>query len=358
MKPILLILTGGTICSFGDNENVNRDVDVKKAKRLIIENFENSSSPYRDTEFQVKYILDTLSENMTAARWNTLKEYLKTVDFDSYQGVIMAHGTDTLAYTACFMSLIMSQVDIPVCIVSSQLPLNDKNANGNRNFSMAVSLIRQGIPAGVYVPYENMNGEMYIHMGAHLMQCENYLDDFYSYDAVMADETEAAEYIKKISRKKNVSDGKREKNPAENVDLKKIQEISSCVLYIKPYVGLDYSMYRIDNKIKAVVHGLYHSCTACVERRTKEEKYTSASILYLLESCKRFNIPVIAEPCHENVNIYVSGNDMIEAGAIPVYGMTSEMVYVKTLLGCAMGMEKESLTDFLRTDICGEIIIR
>lgn len=356
MKPILLILTGGTICSFGDSQNVNRDVNVEKAKRLIIENFENSSSAYTDTEFQVKYILDTLSENMTTAKWNTLTEYLKTVDFDSYQGVIMAHGTDTLAYTACFMSLIMSGVDIPVCIVSSQLPLNEKYANGNRNFSMAVSLIRQGIPAGVYVPYANMNGEMYVHMGAHLLQCENYLDDFYSYDAVMVNETKAAEYIKKISEKKNA--GQRKTKQSFNIDLKRLSEISSCVLYIKPYVGLDYSMYKIDNKIKAVVHGLYHSCTACVERQTKEQEYTSASILYLIEKCSSLNIPVIAEPCREDVNLYVSGNDMTEAGAIPVYGMTSEMVYVKTLVGCAMNLEKESLTDFLRTNICGEIIIK
>ena len=49
MKPILLILTGGTICSFGDSENANRDVNMGEAKRLILENFEKSSSPYRDT---------------------------------------------------------------------------------------------------------------------------------------------------------------------------------------------------------------------------------------------------------------------------------------------------------------------
>lgn len=351
MKPILLILTGGTICSFGDSENANRDVNMAKAKRLIIENFEKSSSNYKDTEFEVKNILDTLSENMTTAKWNILMEYFKTVDFDSYQGVIMTHGTDTLAYTSCFMSLIMSEINIPVCIVSSQLPLDNKEANGNRNFSMAVDLIRQGIPAGVYVPYENMNGEMYIHKGSHLMQCENYLNDFYSYDAALVKEAGVTKYIKNIENSSRITN-----NQNHNTDLKNISEILSCVLYIKPYVGLDYSMYKIDNSIKAVVHGLYHSCTACVERQTKEQEYTSASILYLIDKCRNQNIPVIVEPCQEDVNMYVSGNDMTEAGAIPVYGMTSEMVYVKTLIGCAMNLNRDNLVDFLRTDICGEIL--
>lgn len=390
MKPILLILTGGTICSFGDSRNLNRDVDMSKAKRLIIENFEKSSSAYKDTEFEVKLILDTLSENMTAAKWNTLKDYLKTVDFDRYQGVIMAHGTDTLAYTACFMSLIMSDKNIPVCMVSSQLPLNEEKANGNRNFSMAVNMIRQGIPAGVYVPYENMNGEMYIHKGAHLMQCADYLDDFYSSDCVRVNELNVGEYIKEVKAKKDIqdnnqgdgkfdsprgsysdgknnsqrysySDGQGESHGAgygnnfgEKVDLEKISKITGCVLYIKPYVGLDYSVYKIDNKIKAVVHGLYHSCTACVERSDKEQPYTQASILYLLDKCREHNIPVIVEPCHEDANTYVSGNDMTEAGAVPVYGMTSEMAYVKTLVGCAMGLENEELISFLKADVCGE----
>ena len=350
MKPILLILTGGTICSFGDSENANRDVDIVKARRLIIENFRSSSSPYKDTEFEIKNILDTLSENMTTAKWSLLMEYLKTIDFDSYDGVIITHGTDTLAYTSCFISIIMSDKDIPVFIVSSQLPLDNEQANGNRNFSMAVELIRQGIPAGIYVPYANMNGEMYIHRGSHLMQCENYIDDFYSYDSALVNETESAEYIKNI---------KESKTPVNNQEfseaLKNISEISNSVLYIKPYVGLDYSIYKIDSRIKAVVHGLYHSGTACVER-LKEQEYTETSILYLLDKCRSKNIPVIVEPCDENVNMYVTGNDMTEAGAIPVYGMTSEMVYVKTLIGCAMSLEKDSLTDFIRTDICGEII--
>lgn len=351
MKPILLILTGGTICSFGDSENANRDVNMGEAKRLILENFEKSSSPYRDTKFEVNYILDTLSENMTAVRWNILLEYLRTVDFDRYQGVIMAHGTDTLAYTSSFMSLIMSGRDIPVCIVSSQLPLDVNGANGNKNFSMAVELIRQGIPAGVYVPYENMNGKMYIHKGCHLMQCENYLDDFYSYDAFLVNEREAEEYVKNVKNNGIPAAGQGYREA-----LSSISEISGCVLYIKPYVGLDYSVYNIDNGIKAVVHGLYHSCTACVERQNKEQEYTSASILYLLDKCRSRNIPVIAEPCREDINMYASGNDMTEAGAVPVYGMTSEMVYVKTLAGCAMELNGDRLTEFLRTDICGEML--
>ncbi len=36
--------------------------------------------------------------------------------------------------------------------------------------------------------------------------------------------------------------------------------------------------------------------------------------------------------------------------------MTSEMVYVKTLAGCAMELKGDRLTEFLRTDICGEML--
>ena len=53
MDKILLVLTGGTICSFGDDENKNRDVDITKANRLIIENFRQSGSKYSAQEFDV-----------------------------------------------------------------------------------------------------------------------------------------------------------------------------------------------------------------------------------------------------------------------------------------------------------------
>ena len=101
---ILLLLTGGTICSFGDEQGNRRDVDIQKAKALLLQYFEESDSPCAHQKFEVVTVLNTLSENMTIPKWNELLRFLKKCDFSQYRGIVIAHGTDTMAYTAAALS--------------------------------------------------------------------------------------------------------------------------------------------------------------------------------------------------------------------------------------------------------------
>ena len=143
---ILLILTGGTICSFAD-EHGERQSDVAQAEALIVKHFRESDSALQGEDavsFECHRPLDVLSENMTVAHWNTLIDDLKRCDFSCYDGVILLHGTDTLAYTACLLSLLLEGTPIPVMLVSAQLPIDMPDSNGNHNFRRAVELIAGG----------------------------------------------------------------------------------------------------------------------------------------------------------------------------------------------------------------------
>ena len=95
-NSILVILTGGTICS-STNEKGQRYSDAGNVK--IIEAFKKSHSPFADkVHFETMTPTDILSENMTLDAWNTLITTLRDqIDWSHYSGVIMLHGTDTLA---------------------------------------------------------------------------------------------------------------------------------------------------------------------------------------------------------------------------------------------------------------------
>ena len=83
---ILLVLTGGTICSFADS-NGERASKTEKAQALIVENFRNGNSLYRSEEcvkFTPCFLLDILSENMTLTHLNTLISGLKKQDFSYF----------------------------------------------------------------------------------------------------------------------------------------------------------------------------------------------------------------------------------------------------------------------------------
>ena len=341
MKKILVILTGGTICSH-ENSDGERTADAQNAKYRIISNFRKSSSPYKDAEFDFLMPLDILSENMTIATWNTLLDTFRENDFESYEGIIILHGTDTLAYTSSLLSLMLTHLDIPVILVSSQLPVNYEDANGNANFRAGVELILNGISSNVYAVYRNSDGETYVHFGSSLLQCKNHSDDFFSPCSL------------KIT---DCSNAKLEGTPfrTKNNLLKDLTELKPCVLNITPYVGINYDSFNLKN-FSAVVHGTYHTQAVCVERSKKQGSFTNYSILSFAERCRKEGVKLFLAPCSENAFSYESTGDALENGILPINGMTNEMAYVKTLVGCSINLEKDKLIEFINTDINGEIV--
>ncbi len=353
---ILIILTGGTICSFADKAG-KRDSDVERAHTLIERNFRASGSRYSSEEcvtFDKEKPLDILSENMTTGNWNILISKMRTYDYSKYDGVIILHGTDTLAYTGALLSILMAGTKIPVFLVSSQLPPDDEKANGNANFRAAAELIINGIEPNIYAVYRNTEtdglGEtqrMYIHYCSHLLQCANRSENFYSPD------------MAEVSQENAVFEGK--SSGGERMYLYHDFELSPCVLRIIPYVGIDYEHYCMKG-VKAILHGTYHSSTMAVTPYKDDEskRYTSQAILSLKKRCDECKppIPLFLEHCHRDAYNYISTGIILKCGAIPVWTMTSEMTYVKLLVGCALGYEGEKLNEFMNREINDEFVYR
>ena len=329
MKDILLILTGGTICSV-ENEDGKRQSDAESAKYKITSRFEKSDSPFRCVKFDTKMPIDTLSENMTFDKLTLLLDELRKIDSDKYSGIIILHGTDTLAYTACLLSLVMSEKNLPVCLVSSHSPIDSMGTNANINFRTAVELIMNGLKPNVYAVYQNSDGKTYVHFGSQLLQCGNYSNDFYSKDMIAVDSIET------------VCAESQAFETARNL-LSEINELNSKVLLINPYIGLDYNSINL-NDVSAIVHTTYHSQTVCVDG-------DSNSFAEFAKRCKKEGVSLILTPCDKKAYSYVSTASALKNDVISVSGMTNEMVYVKTVVGCSLGYKGNELNEFLNTSI-------
>ena len=157
MKEILIIPVGGTICTSLSSEGTLK-IDGK-AGSLLVESYLKSDSPYvGDVNFTLAENLYILSENMTIEKWNLIIEtYRKHSSCKEYDGVILAHGTDSLAYSAALFSVILENTKMPVFFVSSNERLESARANGNDNFRCAVECIAGNITPDVYVPYKNLS---------------------------------------------------------------------------------------------------------------------------------------------------------------------------------------------------------
>jgi len=349
-KKILLILTGGTICSF-TNENGEQASDTQKAQALIVENFRKSDSKYRGEEyvqFTTVSPLNVLSENMTALHWDELIRAMRSYDFTQYDGATLLHGTDTLAYTASLLALVLAGLSIPVMLVSSQLALYLPDANGNANFKAAVELIVNGIQPNVYVVYRNdaENGSqktLYVHYAAHLLQCANRSNNFYSRDMTPVSSVNAV-----FAGMKSPEQEPLFKNEAFRLH-------SANILKIQPYIGLDYSAFSLDG-IDAVVHGTYHSGTVATDPSFAEKDCSNHSILFLHNRCKTQKppIPLFIEPYDKTV--YETTGEALRNGIVPIENLTSEMAYIKVWVGCASGLRGDALCHYLKTNINNEFL--
>ncbi len=111
---ILVILTGGTIGSFSEN-NVLNTTD-SSAYEIINKYREKYNS---DVEFEVIQPFSILSENFTLETFNKLAETLNKTDFNAYDGIIITHGSDTVSYTSAFISMLFADRECPIVFVAS-----------------------------------------------------------------------------------------------------------------------------------------------------------------------------------------------------------------------------------------------
>ena len=335
---ILLIMTGGTICSRMTGTTL--DSDTGYAVPLLVDRLKNDGF---EAEFEVVQIMNTLSENMTPRRYDLLLDYFRSLgarELSSYSGVIIAHGTDTLAYTSSLIAVALAGFELPVFIVSSNHTLDRPEANGHANFRAACELIKPRFGRGVYVPYRNSDGIVYLHRGAQLMQCANFSSDFFSRDMLPFTNTRPYE------------------SDCAEMPLIRMKRPLGSVLMLTPYVGLDYSKISIDG-IGAVLQRSYHSYTACVDR-LPDGSASEYSALGLLTRCNDAGIGFWLGGVPETEGLtsgtYSTTAELIQAGARPVLALTDETAYAKLMVACSIGLGIDETDEFLRRELAGEKI--
>ncbi len=304
---ILVITTGGTIGS----TTIDGVIDVSAdAKLKVIEKYrEMSGVNSDDIDFEVVSVLNILSENITHSDYLTLIDIIRSYDFESYSGVIMTHGSDTLAYTASLMSLIWDR-DIPLVLVAAHRPVDNEYSNAVANFECAVELIRSKANS-VLVPYRNADKVTYIHYADRLLESEMFSDDFVS-----------------LSEPYGVYDGTKIKvicSNHERLVLSTLKPALNRVLQIQPYPLLDYS--RIDiSGVDAVLHRVYHAGTACSGGDSEH------SVLEFIRRCNECGVPFYVCGVSSDKKSYQSLAQMVEAGAQIMYDTTPALAYMKLLL--------------------------
>ena len=113
MKQIAVLFTGGTI---GSRRLDEHRVNLGTAPYTLLTQHEEEC-PQSGVTFLTGEPLHLLSENMHPQHWVAMERAVRTLPLDTLSGVVLTHGTDTLAYSAAALSLLLSDLSIPVLLV-------------------------------------------------------------------------------------------------------------------------------------------------------------------------------------------------------------------------------------------------
>ncbi len=173
---ILVVVTGGTIGSKVTGDWIAPD---ETQPFRVIENYV-AKHPDTDVHFRTCTPFITLSEQISHDHLNTLIDCIHENMSEDIGGVIITHGTDTLPYTAAGLGFVFAKSKLPIVLVSSNYPLDDKRANGNFNFAAAVSFIRSRSGRGVFVSNRNADNVTRLHRATRLLKHRETDDAVYS----------------------------------------------------------------------------------------------------------------------------------------------------------------------------------
>lgn len=337
MDKILLIFTGGTIGSASVSGIINTD---DNAQFLLLNLFKEQYAAHDQVELEIRRPLQILSENLQPVVWGRLIRSIEAEDLSLYTGIIVLHGTDTLAFTAAALALYFNHLPIPLLLVSSNYPLLHAEANGLPNFICAVDYIRQRQRPGVFVSYKNPGQEQIVHIATRLTSSLQLSGDFFSAQGLVYMHYHDGRFVPGM----NIV-----LNEGEKVGLR--ADFRRRVLLIRPYPGLDYRMINLDG-VDAVLHDLYHSGTAC----SSDEYGVQHSLLEFAATCRQHNAPLYLAPALKRADCYETTQALLEAGVEMIWNMSLEAAYVKLLLAMGNFTERKEISAFLQQDVAWEHI--
>lgn len=296
---ISLVTTGGTIESRVEDGMIS----ISNAATEQIASIIDADSIFGEYKIH--------SASIELADLNSLKIVITRALQTAPDGVIVTHGTDTLAFSAAYLAYAFSKTNIPIVLCAADRPLTDADSNGYAVLNAAKSFIASR-RAGVYVIYKNPGDTVRLHHGARLVPAHMHEDFYFS----IGDGNAFADTGLMHGMDFNLADGRR-------------------VLCISPYVGLDYSAFDMAG-CSAVVQVAYHSGRVNTEKFNEFANAHADIPMFLTAGRKKYGVKELAQ----NVT--------------RCYGITQTALYIKILVG--LRNRVKDLPAFVLKDACGEIV--
>lgn len=284
------------------------------------------------------------SSNMNPQHWADIAKAIED-NYDDYDGFVVLHGTDTMAFTASALSFMLENLSKPVIITGSQLPIGEVRTDGDENLITALQ---------VAAAIDKRTGEAMVQEVAILF--ENHLwrgnrstkmsaDNF---NAFMSNNyPELARIGLDIKYFKEMLYRLPSKRP-----LKVRYNLDPNVMFLELHPGITPGTlkYLLNTPyIKGIVLKTYGAGNS-----PSEPWFTSL----IREATDRGVVIVNVTQCPNggvHDELYETGNCLANAGVVSGHDMTSEAAITKLMYLFGMGLKPDAVKRYFNSDLCGEV---
>ncbi len=326
LPKILLVSTGGTIASKIDYRTGGVTPALTAAEL-------NATVPElaKIANVDTEVLFSEYSENLLPEHWKKIAEKINSHVKSEYKGIIIAHGTDTMQYTAAALSFSLAGIPIPVVLVGSQRSSDRPSSDAALNLISAARFLVESNTGGIYVVMHNnqSDDEVACHWATRVRK--NHTSKRNAFQTIGGD---PAFIVKRNKIEKNP-----QFNPTKKDYMPKIN-FDTRVVLVKYYPGLDPKImeYIISAGYKAIIFegtGLGHVGKILYEYVGKAKK--KGLFLGMTSQCIDGMV---------RMTVYESGRDLLNLGIIPLGNIIPETALVKAMwaLGTSKSIEEMEKT--------------
>ncbi len=312
LPEVLLLSTGGTIASKIDYRT-GAVTPALSAAEL------NSSVPElaEIAQIHTEVLFSEYSENLEPNHWQKIAEKLDSYAKSNYKGIVIAHGTDTMQYTAAFLSFALAGYPIPIVLVGSQRSSDRPSSDAALNLISAVRFVIEANTQGIFVVMHHNESDdlVSVHVGTR----------------VRKNHTSKRSAFKTIGDNPAflILDNKIEKNLEKEFFKQKEYvpnlNVDARVALVKYYPGYNPKIinFLIESGYKAIIFegtGLGHVGKTIYDGIKKANE--SGLFMGMTSQCIDGRV---------GMNVYESGRDLLELGIIPLSDMIAETALVKAM---------------------------
>ncbi len=325
-KKILLLTTGGTIASLPGGQGL--EPGRSEVMELALDQLRN----FYDITVEDLMCLD--SSNITPAEWQVIARRIFE-DRAGFDGIVISHGTDTMAYTASAVTFMLPDIDLPVIFTGSQLPLADMLSDGPANLRTAFAMAASGHP-GVFLAFDRK-----VMLGCRAVKIR--ASGFSAFESVNA------RYAAQVTNRGLVVDERVLPHPRNPARL--LTEISREVFLLKLTPGLNPAVFEMLAAMgyKGIVIEAFglggvnvlHKGLRGIRRAVEDGISVVVTTQCLYDSA--------------NLQVYQVGTKLLELGVIQGRDMTSEAAMTKLMWAIGQGMNPEEIKALFARNLAGEV---